>query len=390
MANNDGSLNKEINSDVKIAVNSIQRTLYVKRLHVDIAYPQEKIIPYDKDNLYPNKVKEIARRSGTTIGAINKMAEFIAGDGFQNMDITINENGNNLWDILQHIAISKAMFGGFALHFNYNMLGQITQINPINFEFVRWHKSLKKFVVNTDWSKKTLKKEEIEYNIFNPDNVFLEIQECGGVENYKGQIYYWIPNMTDWYIPCTWDAALDDAQFEAEAKLYSLSSIQNDYSLAGIVSYPGALADKDDIKDLRANLGKDVGSANAGGTRIVGATPTENLSNWRWFTPISRNNIDDLHTHQKEDAKFNIYSAFGMPPILCGVTKDGMFNQESFADAFHYYNSITESYRKVVEKEINKILKFSIWANLGEIQIIPKTFEMREANTAQPQPKENL
>lgn len=377
--NNKGTFEENNSNEIKVAVNSIQRTLYVQRLYVDIAYPRDNIIPYDKDNLYPNKVKEIAQRSGTTIGAINKLSEFISGEGFPTMGTIVNRKGQTLWDILRHIASSKAMFRGFALHFNYNMLGQIVEINPVNFEFVRWHKSLDKYVVNPDWSKRyDFKKQQTEYYLFNPNRVINEIQECGGIENYKGQLYYWIPNKSDYYTPCTWDSVLDDAQFEAEAKLYGLSSIQNDYSLSGIISYPKSISDEKDIENIRKEVGKDKGSANAGGIRVVGAMPTEGLTNWKWFTPMSRNNIDNLHTNQKEDAKFNIYAAFNMPPILAGVTKDGMFNQDSFADAFHYYNSATETDRKEVERELNKILSFSAWQSLGQVEITPKNFQVRE------------
>jgi hypothetical protein len=171
-----------------------------------------------------------------------------------------------------------------------------------------------------------------------PENVINEINEIGDINEYKGQLYYWIPNLTDYYTPCNWDSVLDDAQFEAEAKLYSLSSIQNDYSLSGLVSYPKNITDKGEINEIKEELQKDKGAANAGGIRVVGAMPTESINNWKWFTPMSRNNIDGLHTNQIERSKFNIYAAFRQPPILNGVATGGMFNQESFADAFHYYN----------------------------------------------------
>ena len=379
--NNESTL-KEVDSSYKVAVNSIQRTLFVERLHVNIAYPADRIIPYDYDNLYPNKVKSIAQRSGTTTSAIGTLSAFLSGNGFAGMDTVVNRDEQTLWQILRHISYSRSMFKGFALHFNYNILGQIIEINPINFEFVRWSKDLKRYVVNPDWAKRNRRKEETEYNPFNPDNVINEINECDSIADYKGQIYYWIPNLKDYYTVCEWDSVLDDAQFEAEAKLYSLSSIQNDYSLAGIVSYPKNITDKEEINDLKSELKNDSGSENAGGIRVIGAMPSENLTNWKWFTPISRNNIDGLHTKQIENAKFNIYAAFRQPPILNGVATSGMFNQESFADAFNYYNSQTETERKEIEKELTKLLSYSVWPM--QVQIIPKTFNVRgEAQFAQ-------
>lgn len=359
---------------MKVAVNSIQRTLFVERLYVNKAFPADRIVPYDWDNLYPNKIKSIAQRSGTTMSAIQTLSAFISGDGFPGMDIIVNSEGQTLWDILRHIDNSRSMFKGFALHVNYNMLGIIAEINPINFEFVRWSKDLKNFVVNPDWARRNRRKEEVEYCPFNPSNVIAEINQAGGIQNYKGQLYYWIPNLADYYTVCNWDEVLDDAQFEAEAKLYSLSSIQNDYSLSGLISYPKNFADQKEIDDIKDELGKDKGSANAGGIRVVGAMPTEGLNNWKWFSPISRNNIDTLFKNQIETAKFNIYAAFRQPPILNGVATSGMFNQESFADAFNYYNSATETERKETERELSKILKYSIWANLGEIKITPKKY----------------
>ena len=383
-ATNNTTTLKEVNSDLKVAVNSIQRTLFVERLHVNIHYPADRIIPYDRDNLYPNKIKSIAQRSGTTKGAIKKLAEYSTGEGFTGMNVVVNRDGQTMWDILRHVSSEKSMFGGYALHFNYNVFGKIAEINPVNFDFVRWAKNLQQYIVSPDWGKRRRKADEITYNPFAPDNVLAEIEAAEGIEKYKGQLLYWIPNLADWYAPCNWDSVLDDAQFEAEAKLYSLSSVQNDYSLSGVLAYPKNIESSDEIKKIKEDVKGDTGSANAGGVRVIGAMPTEGMNNWKWFTPISRNNIDNLHTNQVERAKFNIYAAFNQPPILSGVASEGMFNEASFADAFNYYNSATETDRKEIERELNKIMAVSIWPSLSNIEIIPKKYVTREgkANVA--------
>ena len=383
MTNNGSTFQDQSDNNLKVAVNSIQRTLFVERLYVNIAYPADRIIPFDRDNLYPNKIKAIAQRSGTTMSAIETLSSFISGEGFAQNDIIVNREGQTLWDILRHISFSKAMNKGFALHFNYNLLGQIIEINPINYEFVRWSKDLKHFIVNPDWSRRNRQREEITYNPFFPENVINEINACDSIQDYKGQLFYWIPNIADYYTPCNWDSVLDDAQFEAEAKLYSLSSIQNDYSLGGYSILPENLVSKNQIEDYKNELKKDKGSENAGGTRVFSTIPSEMLSQWKWFVPISRNNIDNLHTNQVERAKFNIYAAFRQPPILNGVSNDGMFNQESFADAFNYYNTQTETERKEVEKELTKILSYSIWKNIGALTIQPKQFALRQVDSGQ-------
>lgn len=387
----------DIENNGKVAVNSIQRSLYVERLYVDIHYPASRIIPYDVDNLYPNKIKSIAQRSGTTMSAISKLTEFIAGDGFDKMDTIINRDGGTLFDLLIHVAYSMSMFGGVSAHMNYNLNQVVTEINNINFEFPRWAKIINndanaipdKFIVNPRWGRSDERKYETTYNQFDPENVRDEIKKAGGIDKYNGQLFYWIPNKTDWYTVCEWDAVLDDAQFEAESKLYSLSSVQNDYSLSGIISYPSTLDSNKETREIITELKKDTGADNAGGVRVVPAPPVESMQRWTWFTPISRNNIDTLHTNQKNEAKLNIYARFNQPPILSGVATEGMFNEASYADAFNYYNAATETKRKIAERIINKILENSIWAKIGPIEIKPKEYVTRESKrTAKQEEKE--
>lgn len=381
--NNESTLDKASDFELKVAINSIQRTLHVERLHVNPYRALNYIIPYDFDNLYPNKIKNIAKRSGTTMSSIGTLSSFISGSGFLGMNTEVNRSGQTWWDILRFVSFQKAMFNGFALHVNYNIFGQIAEINPINFEFVRWSSNLQTFIVNPDWARRKMQKDEVEYLPFNPEAALDQMAACGGLEHYKGQLMYFIPQSEDWYTTCYWDSVIDDAQFEAEAKLYSLSSIQNDYSLSGFVIYPKNLSDKKEIDDIKDDLRKDTGAGAAGGIRVVGAMPTENMNNWNWFTPISRNSIDNLHKNQKEDAKFNIYAAFRQPPILNGVATSGMFNEASFKDAFNYYNASTQTEREEVESILNKILPFTIWGeSLKSIKINPKVYATSESGAA--------
>lgn len=380
---NSGTLNQERSEEKKVAVNTIQRTALVERMCVDKyrIYYKDDIIPYDLDNLYPNKVKAIAQRSGSTISAIKKLSEFTSGEGFSGMDQPVNRKGKTLWSVLQFISFQRAMFGGWALHFNFNIFGEITEIQPVPFEFVRWSKDEKELVVNPDWGRKRrYRVKEKKYCPYKPDNVLKEIEECGGIENYQGQILYFIEEDQDIYTLTRWDAVLDDAQLEAEIKLFNLSCIQNNYSLSGLFVLPKTIESTDEGKELTKELRKDIGAGNAGGLRLITVLPTDELRGWKWFQSIERNNIDNLFENQKESAKFNIYHNFNQPPVLSGVVEEGMFNQDTYTQAFEYYNSATETDRKDIEKELNKIISRSIWSDIGPIQIIPKSYIKKQSN----------
>ena len=386
LTNNVGAFREDeedIIDNRKVTINTLQRTVLVERLCVDKYYPKY-IIPYDTTNLYPNLVKSIALRSGSVMSSVRTLAKHTRGEGFLQMGIIVNRKGQTLWDILRFLAYQKAMFGGWALHYNFNIFGEISEIQTVPFEFVRWKKELDKLVVNPEWAKKRRGNDEKEYYPYNIKEIEKQIAESNGIENYCGQIQYWIPDSSDIYTVTDWDSVLDDAQFEAEVKIYGLSNIQNDYSLSGFFMYPKTLSSEKEIKEVKKDLKGDVGSKNAGGVKVLGVPPTSELASWKWFQSISRNNIDALFKSQVETAKLNIYAAFSQPPILNGVATRGMFNQESFIDAFNFYNAQTETERKDIERELNKIIQNSIWSSIGEIQIVPKKYENYGSITNKP------
>lgn len=373
MANNAGSLNDNLEDGKKVTINAIDRVKYVARL------PKfwgsfRGIWPYGGDNLYPQKVKAIAQRSSTTWGAVNTYSSFISGDGFIGMDTIVNSEGQTAWDLHRFACFQYALFGGFLLHLNFDLNGAVCEINPINFEFGRRSNRNGLIVVNDDWERHLpMSEKKFEYKDFDPKAAVKDIEEKG-IQAYEGQVYYYTPNK-EWLYPLPpWDSAMDDAQFEAEAKLYSLSNIQNDYSLSGIFAYPKPLEDEEEIRQIKESFRGDKGSANAGGIKVVGTIPGGDLSNHNWFTPIGRNDIDSLHKQQKEDARFNIYAAMRQPPILSGVATSGMFNRESFKDAGEFYNEITESERKDLERVWRGIYSASSWDFLSKMEIKPKAF----------------
>ncbi len=382
MNNASGSFEDDDKIELKIAINSIQETAYVERLPNpnNVFININDVRPYDLDNLYPNKIKSMAQRSQSTISAIKTLSRFSHGQGFVDESvnkITINNIGQTLFDILKHSTSEKSMFNGFALHFNYNIFGEIIEIQEIPFETLRWKYDYSKLVFCIDWRyggfQKT--KNRIEYFPFNPDNVINEINKVGGLDNYVGQVLYWIPKLKEIYTLCRFDHCLDDTQFEHESGLYKLRNIQNDYSAGHIFFYPAQIGDELEKMGLINDIKKSRGSGNAGKTKGVPLNPStlQALGNRKMIEEIPRTGIDKMFSKQNEETRFNIYAAFNQPPILNGISKEGMFNQESFIDAFDFYNSITESDRQEIEKVFNKFLSYSIFG-IENIEIKPLEF----------------
>ena len=122
-------------------INTIQHTAYVKRICIPNNYQRQYTfyIPYDEDNLYPNKIKTILERSTTLSSAVSTHSDFLSGQGFGEKlnEIIVNEDGTTLQELLNDKATDASVFKGLALHFNYDRLGRIVEVQDIPFEGVK-------------------------------------------------------------------------------------------------------------------------------------------------------------------------------------------------------------------------------------------------------------
>lgn len=180
------------------------------RPRVEVGYLSRfKLQSYGNDNLYPQHLQAITRASGTAELCLNRYAKFIEGYGFANeaiSDVVVNHVGTTADELLHDIAQDVARFGGFALHVNYNVLCQVTEINFVPFENCRLEEeddagTVARILVHPDWTGKKTRNGHVirvdESNIDridvfnpNPEVVAAQVIKAGGIDNYKGQILW--------------------------------------------------------------------------------------------------------------------------------------------------------------------------------------------------------
>lgn len=177
---------------------------------VDTSYVSRfKMQAYGYNNLYPQNIAQITEASGTAMLCIDRYARFIEGYGFGNdavAEYILNNEGDTTDDILKNVAADLAKFGGFALHVNYNVLCQVSDVHHVPFENCRLEEPDDKghvahVLVHQDWTQRKTRngkklrvtEENIErFDIFNsdPDIVSQQIDNAGGIDTYKGQIMW--------------------------------------------------------------------------------------------------------------------------------------------------------------------------------------------------------
>lgn len=165
---------------------------------------------YDADNLYPQNVRNIVLNSKTGNGCLERYADYIEGRGIASEQLAgfvINLDGETLADLHSLVSDDDAMNDGLAIHVNYDIDGGIVSLHHIPFENVRLVEPdeegvIRKVALHPDWTGRlTRNGKPVKINeanvdfidIFNPDPaiVLSQMQEAGGPQFYKGQVFYY-------------------------------------------------------------------------------------------------------------------------------------------------------------------------------------------------------
>lgn len=334
-----------------------------------------KIQSYGKDNLYPQVAKLLTSASGMASSCIDTYAKFIEGRGFKDSvfyQAIINDKGVQNDELLRLICKDIADFRGFSVHFNYNVLGEKTDINYIPFEHCRLTLEddelyVSKIAVHPDWMKLKRKTKQkgisvntIDYiDVYNPKKevILSQITKAGGIEHYKGQVLWFSFDGTGIYPKPIYDSVSTDISTDAGISNLMYRSVRFSFLQEGMLIRKKSSTDIDSEGEENAdsfstNFKKFQGDENACKIIDVEVEFDEEIPQ---FVPFKR------LTHEKElkvtedSISSRIGRRFQQPPILRCETVPTGFTQDAIADAYNFYNSITEPERRTVERLFKQI-----------------------------------
>lgn len=225
------------------------KTIKKPQRRIDASYVSRfKMQAYGYDNLYPQNLARITDASGTARLCLNRYSRFIEGYGFDNdalAALVMNHQGDTADDILRNIAQDLARFGGFALHVNYNVLCQVSEVSHVPFENCRLEETDDKgyvahILVHPDWEqRKTRNGKRLMVNeknvdridIFNPDSniVSRQIENAGGIDTYKGQILWCSLDGKFVYPTASYDSAITEISTDEGLGNVKMRNVRNNF-----------------------------------------------------------------------------------------------------------------------------------------------------------------
>ena len=246
----------------------------------------DKIITYGDGNLYPQEIANLIYASKTASAAVEKMTENIICEGFKNEEFRniTNDNGLNMDDILENTANDLARFKGWAWIVQYGLReGGYVPVGVYNvpFEYVRAEKSenylkdpkIYKWRVFNNWDRQTVKATQVMqnstvYNTYDPKNAPNEIADCGGLENYNGQLLYINLCTTRPYPISTFHSVRNEMDAENKNGKYVSRTLGRGFHMCSIVTH-GEFETDQEQQDFTDTLAEMMGSENAGSVLTV-------------------------------------------------------------------------------------------------------------------------
>lgn len=333
---------------------------------------------YGINNSFPQDVKLIVANSVTGGECVDIYGRFISGQGFLNEAISklqINKR-QTMNELLKECSKDTAMFGGIGLHFNYNANYKITSINIIPFEHIRFkaldeNNKFDKVCIHWDWARqfralRQWKKEDIvEIDLFNPDPVVIQeqVDNAGGWQNYKGQVYYFSNNGYKTYPMPIYQAALTDMNTEEGLMVIDNRNTRNRFMIGGAfieINDENNNTESDEEfeskeTDTEKALFEMQGDENACKIMYMQVPNVESVPK---FIPFESKNYAGDYDITNKNVSDRIGRSFMQPPILRAENVGANFGADLMTNAYKYYNNITTEERMTISRIFTEIFKY--------------------------------
>jgi len=355
------------------------------------------ILNYDLDNAYPQRMLELAGNSPTAKDCWNKRAKFIAGNGFEHPDLgkqIINPKGLTMAKLLKAIASDKAFFSGFGIHVNYNANYKIASVNYIKFEDIRigdtdYAETAGKYAIYFDWGRRSWKnimRSRITFvDGYNPDPEAIrqQILAAGGWDKYKGQLFYFNPEVDD-YPLIEADSVWEDFETEAGIKIFNNREVVTGFLPSTMLFMQSRREEADNAgpesggepyRNIPSQLEKDLGAfQGAKSAQKIIVIEYEDEASKPEFKPYAIQNNDKLFETTERSVESRIIKGFSVPKELINAEKSsGLSNGSEKKQAIREFNDNTAPERQELSETLAEIFS-RFYSNInpsGNWNILP-------------------
>lgn len=349
---------------------------------IDISYVSRfKMQAYGNDNLYPQNLRAITQSSGTAELCLARYTKFIEGYGFADENfskLVANHRGETADDVLHNVAADLARFGGFAVHVNYNVLGEITTMANVPYENCRLEEPddaghVAHIIVHPDWTGKATRMGKVlrvsEENIDRicvfdprPEVVLSQMELAGGISQYKGQILWFSMAGSSTYPTPIYDAVVTEISTDEGLGNVKYRNVRNNFLVScmlvtkkGIPRIDTETGEEEEREMISAeDLKVFQGDENTGKILLVEVENDEDKPEIMAFP--TKNYDKDFSTTDASTIE-RIYAQFHQELFYAIRMGKLGFSGDVMRDAYEYYAGEVTTEQRAIQRAFARIMK---------------------------------
>ena len=284
---------------------------------LDLERINTKFIPFGKDNLFPQYLAELKRKSSTHRSVLAQKVVFTAGAKFVCKDDTteefikdVNADGESLRDVFKKLADDYYTFGNAYLEGVLYDGG--VNLYHLDATTVRLSKNKKDVYVHPDWRNFRSQEDKMQKIALYP-----RVTSSRFVMQFKD----YEPTFTFYGLP-DYVAGLEHISVDYEIGLWNNTQFQNGFQPSAIIEINGDMGEEEARKLVQEAQKKFCGQGNNGKIMFIvknGDTANANVQ-------ILKDNRDGSWMELQQITDQNIITAHRWQPSLSGIVSSGKMN----------------------------------------------------------------
>lgn len=285
---------------------------------------------WGENNGYPNYLLDCYNNCSTLQSIINGTGDYVTGDDVicnaKGFEMTVNQKGDTIKDLVAKIAIDYITFGAFSLQVIRNMAGKVAEIYWVDVSKLRSDEKNEVFYYSEDWSKsygrvKTLQYPKFGVNDSNPTSIFY-------FKNPLSRGTYGVP---------VYAAAMKNINTDMAITDFHNNEINNGFMSSKMINFCNGTPEDSLKEEIERNLTeKFSGSSNAGRFVISFSQSRENAPE---VVNLGTDDFDKRYVELEKRNTQQIFIAFRCIPQIFGLAVEGSgFNREEYLQSFTLYN----------------------------------------------------
>ena len=288
---------------------------------------------YGSDNTYPDYLWNLYNDVSTLKTIIDGTADFITGDdvhcNIPGMEVQVNRKGDTMRDLIKWLSKDYEIYGGCAYEVIRNKNGRPSELNYIDFRYLRTDRKNQSFYYSEDYDKKWVRSSKVlVYPKFVKD-----------ATDVSSIVYIKNTTSTPYPIP-RYSGAIRAAEIERHIDDYHLSSLENGFSASYIINFLSGIP----TDEVKAEMEKSVnekfcGTGNTGRIMLNFAASKDNMAT---VQKLDATDFGEKYKAAADRARQQIYTSMGAVPALFGLVSESTgFSSQEFTEAFALYNATT-------------------------------------------------